>query len=415
MPSQLSWLTLLFGAFFVFIPSVSAIARPEAITFAQLAAALDSTSPVLAEARTSLAHKHAAWTSSRTFPNPQLFGEQETLHDAENSTERTLGARQNLGFLWSYSSRKAAALAEYESAEASYSELRNTLAARVLELTVELARLQQQGTLMDSVLLRVSQLAEATTERRRVGDLAPYDEQRFLLEQLQLQSRKQELTREAATVLRELVETTGLPAAELENLDLSSAPGIVFATEDEAVRFALAERPELLRTNKTVAAGRHTLTAARRSQLPDLSLGAGHKLLDPGPQGFVIEAELEIPLFQQRRSERRVAQAELREAELLRQSAQVRVEAEVRAAYRQLRLAEQLQPPDDVNLADSANVNLLRGVRLYLEGEISAFELVDAMRTSIEAQDAVLVLRNSVSLARGELRRAVGLNPLEEQ
>ena len=57
---------------------------------------------------------------------------------------------------------------------------------------------------------------------------------------------------------------------------------------------------------------------------------------------------------------------------------------------------------------------MTRGVQLYLEGEMSAFELVDALRTNVEAQDAVLSLRNSLAVARAELRRAVGLDPLEE-
>ena len=413
MRSRLSWLTLLLGAFLVSLPFSSSLAQPEAYSLHQVIASLDSTSPILAEARTNLARARAAFTSSRAFPNPALFGTQETLNDAASSTERVIGVRQNLGFLWSLPFRHASTKATYEAAQAAFVEARRELIVRAIEQVYEYDRLQRQSDLMDSVLIRADQLAEATTARRRVGDIAPYDEQRFHLEQVQLQNRKQELQREASVAQNELVRLCGLPVHTISSLALA-LPSVTFTTEDEAVRYAQENRPELRRSELQVTAARRALSQARWDQLPDFSVGAGNKQLDPGPSGLYLEGELEIPLWNQRRSDRNVARAELLQAELEHVSQQKLVEQEVRAAYRRLQLIERLQPSSDINLADSASVNMSRGVRLYLEGEMNALELVDALRTGIESQDAALMLRNSLAVARAEMRRVSGLDPLEQ-
>ncbi|MBI5058896.1 TolC family protein [candidate division KSB1 bacterium] len=413
MPSQLNWLTLLLGAFFVSSPVSPSLAQPDSHSLQQVIASLDSTSPVLAAARVDLARARAAHTSSRAFPNPALFGTQETLNDAINSTERIIGVRQDLGFLWSQSSRYAATKAAYEAAQAAFVEIRRELTVQVMTQAYEYDRLRQQSSLLDSVLARAEQLSKATTARRKEGDIAPYDEQRFLLEQVQLQNRKQESARDKLNALSGLVRLTGLPAERLQRIELISPPALSFTSEDEAVRYALDHRPELTRTAKQLAAARRALAQARWRQLPEVSLGVGTKTVDPGPGGLYAEGELELPLWNQRRGEKNIARSELARAELHQSSQLQLVEQEVRAAFQQLQLVDRLRLALETGLADSANLNTARGVRLYLEGEMSALELVDALRTGIEAQDAALRLRNSLAMARAELRRVAGIDPVE--
>lgn len=414
MPSQLSWLTLLFGAFFVFAVSGASIAGPPGNSLLSIAAALDSTSPILIEAKVDVTLAQAAYAGSRAFPNPTLFGSQESLDDAESSTERVIGVRQELGFAWSQSSRQAAAKADFEAAQAAYLEARHAVTEELVRLAYDYDRLKHQSVLMDSVLSRAQQLAAAIAERRRIGDIAPYDEQRFQLEQVQLQSRKQDVQSETATALLELVRLTGRPAEDFTELSLDLPYGSNFKSEQDAVRFALDNRPELRRSRLQATAREHALKQAGWDRLPGFSVGVGHKSLNPGPEGLYVEGELEIPLWSQRRGEVRAARAELQRAELRRQSLELSIQDEVRQAYAQLQAAESIQPSTTINLSDSADANVTRGVQLYLEGELSAFELVDALRTNVEAMDAVLSLRNSLAVARANFRRAVGLDPLEE-
>ncbi len=414
MRSRLSWLTLLLGAFFISFVSSPSFAQPEAYSLQQVIASLDSTSPVLAEARTDLARARAVFASSRAFPNPSLYATREGLHDAAQTTEQVVGVRQSIGFLWSLPSRYSSAKAAYDAARAGYTEARRELEARVILQTFEYDRLRQQSAVLDRVLFQAARLAEATAARRKVGDISPYDEQRFQLEHVQLQNRRQELLGDQQTALTGLVRLTGLPATQLENITLAAPVSPAFASEDEAVRHAVEHRPRLVQAERQSVAARRAHSAARWNQLPSLALLVGTKKLDPGSSGYYLEGELEIPLWNQRRRERNLARAEQEQVDVRYRMEQKAVEQEVRAAYRQLQLVERLQPPAETDLADSASVNMTRGVRLYLEGEMSALELVDALRTGIEAQDAALRLRNSLAVARAEMRRVAGLEPLEE-
>lgn len=413
MPSRLTWLTLLLGAFFVSVPFSLSAAQPRALSLQQIVASLDSTSPVLAEAQTNLSRARSAYTGSRAFPNPSVFGSQESLNDDAGTTERIIGVRQSLGFLWSQASKHGSAKSAYEAAQAEYVEAKRELIVRVLAQAYEFDRLQRQSELMDSVLMQSEHLSKATAARRDLGDIAPYDEQRFVLEKIQLQNHKQELQQEVANALSELIRLTGLSSASFQMLELTEPPSTLFKSEDEAVSYALLHRAELTRSEQALDAAHKAVAQTRWNQLPDLSLGIGDKTVDPGPSGLYIEAEVEIPLWSQRRSETNVARSELAQAEIQHRSQRQLVEQQVRSAFRQLQLAEQINFSLNGSLEDSANVNMQRGVRLYLEGEMSALELVDALRTGIDAQDAALRLRNSLAIARAELRRVAGLEPLE--
>ena len=59
-------------------------------------------------------------------------------------------------------------------------------------------------------------------------------------------------------------------------------------------------------------------------------------------------------------------------------------------------------------------MDLARGVALYGQGELSPLELVDVLRSTLDAQDAFLSLRNRRLVAELNLRRVTGL-PLEVQ
>ncbi len=413
MPSQLTWLTLLLGAFFVSVSFSPSAAQPHALSLQQIVASLDSTSPVLAQARSNLSRARSAYTSSRALPNPSVFGSQESLNDDAGTTERIIGVRQSLGFLWSQASKHGSAKSAYAAAQAEYIEAKRELILQVLTQAYEYDRIQRQSELLDSVLVQTEYLSKATTARRELGDIAPYDEQRFVLEKIQLQNHKQELQKETSNALSDLILLTGLSAANFQALELVDPPSTPFKSEDDAVNHALQHRPELTRSAKAFDAARQAVAQARWNQLPDLSLGIGDKTVDPGPGGLYVEGELEIPLWGQRRSEAAVARSEFAEAEIQHRNQQQFVEQQIRSAFQQLQLVEKIQSTQVGSLADSANANVNRGVRLYLEGEMSALELVDALRTGIDAQDAALKLRNSVAVARAELRRVAGLEPLE--
>ncbi len=371
------------------------------------------TSPVLADARLKLSEARADYTSNRALPNPYLVGEQERWDDDSVPTETTIGIRQNFGFLWTQSSRVRAARLAYESELAKFEELQNELAAQVVATSYNYDGFRRQSVVLDSVLNRARELTDAMAARRELGDVSLYDEQRLQIELVQLQHRRQQLFAEEQRTLTELIRLTGLSEHPLEaiNIDIEILPSEM--SMEEGLSYGLEHRPRAVAAARKLESADWSHRAARLSQLPDFSIGFGLKSQKPGQDGSVIDAELEIPIFGQRRSQKQLATANLRRAEVHMQSEQQLVEQEIRAAYKQWNHLQNLNAFAYTGMADSAKRNMERGVLLYLEGESSALELVDALRTGIEAQRATVEIRNALVAAKVELRRALGLNIVE--
>ena len=400
------------AAFFV-MSFVIACSASNAENLSRILAEFRATSPVLADARLKLTEARADYTSNRALPNPYLVGEQERWDDDSVPTETTIGIRQNFGFLWSQSSRVHAARLAYESELAKFEELQNELAAQVVVAAYEYDGFRRQSVMLDSVLNRARELTDAMAARRELGDVSLYDEQRLQIELVQLQHRRQQLFAEEQRTLTELIRLTGLSEHQLEaiNIDIEIHPSEM--SVEEGLSYGLEHRPRAIAAARELESADWSHRAARLSQLPDFSIGFGLKSQKPGPDGSVIDAELEIPIFGQRRSQRQLAAAALGRAGVHLLSERQLVEQEILAAYKQWNHLQTIDVPMSVRMVEGAQLNMERGVLLYLEGELSIFELVDALHTGIEAQETAFELRNALIATQVELRRSVGLEILE--
>lgn len=398
------------AAFFILFILIAADSRAESL--GRVLAALDSTSAVLADARLELAAARAGYTTGRALPNPALFAEQESWND-DSPVETTVGVRQNLGFLWSQRPRQASLRHTYAAARSRYTEQRRALHVDVINAANAYAGHRELAAVLDSVLARMEPLNNAIAARSREGDISRFEEQRFRIEALELEHRRQLLLEAQEAAFGELVLLTGLPDARLHDLTLDVIPSVPAGTLDDAERMALEQRPQIAAARSELQAAQAGKTAARLSQLPELTVGVGQKKLDAGPSGMVIEGELEIPLFNQRRSQAQLAVAALRRATVQLAAAKARVRREVRSAYTRWESLQGFRYSAALATADSADVNTTRAAALYLDGEISAVELVDALRTGIDARAAAIDLRNARIAAAADLRRAVGLEIME--
>ena len=400
------------AAFFV-MSFVVACSASNAENLSRILAEFPLTSPMLADARLALAETRADYTSNRALPNPYLVGEQERWDDNSIPTETTIGIRQNFGFLWTQSSRVHAARLAYESELATFEELQNELAAQLVVAAYEYDGFRRQSIVLDSVLNRARELTDAMAARRELGDVSLYDEQRLQIELVQLQHRRQQLFAEEQRTLTELIRLTGLSERQLEaiHIDIEIHPSEM--SMEEASSYALEHRPRAVAAAREMESADWSHRAARLSQLPDFSIGFGLKSQESGQDGSVIDAELEIPIFGQRRSQRRIAAAAQGRAGVHFLSERQLVEQEIRTAYKQWNHLQTIDVPMSIRMVEGAQLNMERGVLLYLEGELSIFELVDALHTGIEAQETAFELRNALIAAQVELRRSVGLEILE--
>ncbi len=394
----------------VFFVLTEAIAQPLPQVIHQVLAALDSTSPVLAAARTELAITRAELTASRALPNPTLFVEQEQLSNNDADVkETTIGARQELGFLWSLPARMAAGKSAYKAGLAAYAETRRAVEAEVLLTMYHVATHRPQIALLDTVLalgLRVEKVAE---QRKLAGEISGFDVERVRAEVLELSSERAVLAAEYSSSLTHLIELTGLSGPALAALPVPVAAEPPHMSAEMAAQSALRSRPLAAQTQHELTAARRAVSAARWDMLPNFSLGVGQKNADENFTGTVWEAELEIPLFQQRRTTLSVLRARREYAERNRAAREHLIEQEARNAFIEW---QALQPADPVQAAASAakaQRNVESALTLYTEGKLSALELVDALRTGFEANAAAVEIAGRRLAATLQLRRATGL------
>jgi outer membrane protein TolC len=382
----------------------------------QLFSAADSLSPELAEARLNVARALADRQAARGMPNPTLFGNRESLSDGQvEEEEQTYGIRQSIGYLWSYFPKRTATRGAYESARATFEEARRQLGVELADRALTARALRQQIVLMDTVLFHATRAVQSMEARFRLGDVSEYDLHRLQAELLRLHQQRFTLLREQQQAGAEFTRLSGLPDRFLDDLTISVPVPPDFLSVDQAVEVALRQRPLLKARMWATAAAEKAYDASRWNQLPDVAVGIGRKTVEPGFTGITLEAELEIPLFAQRRSQRSFAKTTWNQSRIQLEAAQLQVEQEARAAYQLWRELTTETASTVAFDSDQARLDLNRGVQMYLQGELSPVEVVDILRSTLESMDAYLQLSNSRVLADLELRRVTGLPLLEER
>jgi outer membrane protein TolC len=396
-----------FGALLV---SLLIVAPSFGRTLADIIAVADSTSPTLAEARYALAQARSEYTASRSLPNPTLFAEGQTLKDnGPSEREQSVGINQPLGFIWSQSFRASSKRLAYESALAAFEERRRENEIDLINSLSRYQALQQQIALIDTVLRTAQHVRDATLARLHQGDISDYQAQRIQAEMIELQQRRLSVIQAANDEARLFVESSGQPldaAADVRSLDL---PPPLINSEVEAVEYTLSHHNRLRERSASLRSAKKALTSSKLNQLPEFSIGLGRKTADPNLSGLVWSAELEIPLFGQRRSDRNLAAASVQREQSLSESVRRILERDARAAMQLWRAASSADSLASAFDQATANLALDRAARLYINGEISALEFVDAVRTSLDSFQAYLELKTARVAANLELRRATGL------
>jgi outer membrane protein TolC len=329
----------------------------------------------------------------------------------ESPREQVVGVKQNVSFLWSQAPSISANGAAYHAGVENFTERKREVIVETLRAAFRFAEAQRLGEIMDTVLARTALVTETVRARLHVADISAYDAERFELIQVELLNRRQQLFTEESAALSELVGLSGIPADVWNESDLTIDLDVPPMNLDSALSFAQEHRPLLRAADLGVTAGKRSVRAARMAQIPELSLGGGQKTIEDGPSGYVLEGELEIPLFGQHRSQVRLASAQRKRAEIQLAEATARVRHEVESAVRHWNFLTTINP-NSMNKADSATANMDRGITLYIQGEVGAFELVDALRVGVETWQSTLELQHARITAAAEFRRAVGLEIL---
>lgn len=254
-----------------------------------------------------------------------------------------------------------------------------------------------------------------TTDQRSSGTAAGID---VLRSQVQLKTEQQVLIAARNQFERDkltLGRIIGLPLAQaFELADSAPFSQITEISQEEAIRLALAQRPDYQSSRKLVEAAQQTLAAARAEWYPTVDLDGFYG--DSGPTlsnshgVFTVTAALNFNIFNGGRIrgdiEKARAALKQRSDELADQGAQI--EVEVRNAFLDLQSASDQVAVARDNLV-LANQTLDQARDRFSAGVTDTIEVVQAQGSVATANDNLISSLYAHNLAKVELARALGM------
>lgn len=257
-------------------------------------------------------------------------------------------------------------------------------------------------------------LYQQTAQQRAVGLVAQIDVNKNQVQALTQQQRLATLQNDLAKQKINLARLTGLPPNEsytlTDEVPFSAAPPL---GEEDAVKQALAARPDIKAAEAQVRAAERTMAAARAERLPSLSLAADYGVIGTNPSEshgtFSVSGTLRVPIWQGGRTEGDIEQAnaalEQRRAEL--EDTRSKVESDVRSAFLDLTAATGQVEVARQNL-DVTRQTLDLTRQRFAAGVTDAIDVAQAQASVASAE---LDYINSVfahNVAKLSLARAVG-------
>jgi len=414
MPKHFLCWPLLLGVAVLFSPFIDSRLAIRAATIAELLAAADSTSPRLLEAKVDVARTRAFFGEQRAVPNPTLFGSSEELgNDQASVTERTIGVRQDLGFLWSMGAQRSSASAAVAAVEARYNQERIDIQIDLMSKVQRLQQLIASLQLSDTLERRYAEILLANDAREREGDISGFDAQRVRLESIAVTNRRVTLQTELRELMTHLNRETGLDESTLRAVDIDAIRAPTFTNVDEALTYAESHAPELRFLEANDKAASKSVKAAKLKRLPNFAVGVGQKSNDSDESGLLLEAELELPLFNRRGSALQQARAEQYSATRLHANAKSQLTEVVGSAFERWQEVRQVSNKS-LRLDELVNhVNAAHS--LYLSGEAGYLELLDAFQSSEEILSASFELAAARIDADLRLREVTGYPILEDK
>jgi cobalt-zinc-cadmium efflux system outer membrane protein len=366
-----------------------AILLRDPLAIADLLQIADFTSPEIAAARLEAAAAYSRARQAGALPNPTLGVEAAQLPaDAPRleDGERTIGISLPVDVV-GRGGRVAAARAAAEARAQDARVVRRAVHRRVREAAETVVRLR-----------------DALAARRRLRERAARVEE---IARLRWEARAEPRTHalKAAIELASVDARTARLEADLRGAvaDLEAILGGIDIPEDrlaareepaaerslEALRDAVSTlHPRLLAARARSEAARAAAASANVSWVPEPELRVAYGR-DPADAEFVeAGASFELPLFDRGRAEAQAARADVAAAERGERRAEAELDAEAVAAFaRWAASRERLRLQRDV-VAPAAETSSDLATEGYEAGRLGFLDLLDALRTLAEAQDA---------------------------
>ena len=306
--------------------------------------------------------------------------------------------------------RNAIGTAGVRSAEYSYTQVRQVLAAQTAQQYDSLlVAFRHREDLLTSRTLSADFL-KRTSARFEAGTAARLDVIRAQVDVAQadnqLIANEREIANAQAGLNRFLNRPLGAPIVAVDSL---AVPPLLPAVE-QVETYALTHRPELGVIQNEIAGAHATTRLAREFWIPDLTVGASRDYVQPIPATFSVGLEFPFPIFPWAHTRGEIAQDAFRERELTAASVDLRAQIgqDVRNAYASASTALRQAIYIRDQLLPAAQAAFKAASASYALGGSSALEVIDARRTLLDAESQYTDALTAASTARWDLERAAG-------
>lgn len=402
---------------------------PDTLSFDRARALLEAHNPHLRAAQAQGEATGQAARAGALFPNPTVsVSEERTNLEGDGVDDQWyLSVTQPLRYPGEQRARSEAATAVARAAQARAEEtaasLYRTLRRRYLDVVVADRRHQIHRRFAEAI----REAARAARVRVQEGDLGTFRQARIQTAQAQYEDGLAEATRALRTARTDLYALLHPDDAQQGLPDAAAVPTIhptgtlqyrpVRVSQDVALQRALQQRGQLRAARARLQAQRERLTTARYRRWPDVSVSAGPKTQNvPGSEttfGFTAALNVELPLWNGGQTHVDATRNRRNEAQARLEAARRRVRTEVRTALEDLRsYRSRIETVSQKVLADTDSL-LQNAEYVYREGDITLFELLDAIESARAA--ALLKTRLTAGYLRAlyDLEYALGVGPAD--
>ncbi len=403
-------------------------ALPDTLTFDQATALLLENNPQLQAVQSRARAETQTAEDAARYPNPtvSLSEERTNLKGAGVDDQWYLNVNQPLNYPGETTARNRSADAIDRATSARTRESSADLYRKLRHRYLAVAEAKARRDVLDRVTTAVREAARTGQVRYEEGDLGTFQRSRLNVARAAYESDLADAERTLRTARAELAYLLLPPAqANLDSLRVQGAPAVaghmqfrpVTIDHARALQRARQERPRLIQAQARLEAASQTLDAARYRRYPQISLSVGPKRQSvPGGNtyGYTAGINVGLPLWnggdaavEAQRGRRSAAAAQL-------DAARRAVELDVYDALQRInsyRDRIQRLSKDELAEADTLRDDALF---VYRQGEITLFELLDALDAA--RQSALLRTRLTADYLHSlyDLAYALGVQPTDE-
>lgn len=318
-------------------------------------------------------------------------------------------------FDWSARKNLSAAKANEEASRLSTQDARDLVVQGVTNAYLQIIADASRVTSVQAQVNTAQAIYNRAVDQRKAGTSPGID---VLRAQVELKTQQQRLLAQQNQFDKDklsLARAIGLPPGQTFDL----ADSVPFAplgdfTQEEALRTALAQRPDYQSAKKMVEGAKEAVKAARAQWVPTVGLngyyGDAGTTINNSHGVFTLTGGMNFNVFNGGRIRADVEQAE---AALKQRSDELgdlggQIDFQVRAAFLDIRTAAQQVAVANDNL-QLANLTLAQAQDRFRAGVADTIEVVQAQESVAAANDSVISALFAHNVAKAGLARALGL------